>query len=163
MISKQQGFSLIEVMIAFAVLVFGVLGLMKLQSYMERQSDYALHSIRALHLAEAKLELFRTRSISGATSAAPGTIAFSAIGDGCEIVGDGDSVLSVASGTSPLCPLPTGSSDYEVSWVVTDSTSPVISSALKTIEVRSSWNDRRNGPQSLVLKTMLSKYNEFDN
>lgn len=32
MISKQQGFSLIEVMIAFAVLVFGVLGLMKLQS-----------------------------------------------------------------------------------------------------------------------------------
>lgn len=159
MISKQQGFSLIEVMIAFAVLVFGVLGLMKLQSYMERQSDYALHSIRALHLAEAKLELFRTRSISGAN----GTLAYSDIGSGCEIVLGDDSVsTTIISGGG--CTLPPISSAYKVSWeVVSPPASSAVSTALKTIEMSSSWNDRRNEPQSLVLKTMLSKYNEFDN
>lgn len=154
MISKQQGFSLIEVMIAFAVLVFGVLGLMKLQSYMERQSDYALHSIRALHLAEAKLELFRTRSISGANE----TLVYSDIGSGCEIVlGDNSVSRTIISGGN--CALPSISSAYQVTWTVDKS----LSGALKTIDMSSSWNDRRNEPQSLVLKTMLSKYNEFDN
>ena len=158
MISKQQGFSLLEVMIAFAVLVFGVLGLMKLQSYMERQSDYALHSIRALHLAEAKLELFRTRSISGANR----TLAYSDIGSGCEIVLGDDSVsTTIISGGS--CAFSSISSDYKVSWeVVSPPASSAVSTALKMIEMSSSWNDRRNEPQSLVLKTMLSKYNEFD-
>ncbi|MBD1571828.1 pilus assembly protein PilV [Vibrio sp. S17_S38] len=154
MTSKQQGFSLLEVMIAFAVLVFGVLGLMKLQSYMERQSDYALHSIRALHLAEAKLELFRTRSISGAS----GTIKFDDIQSGCEMVSGTHSVSFAVSGGS--CNLVAGDPDYLVRW---SAPLVVLSGSLKTIEVTSSWNDRRNELQSLQLKTMLSKYNEFDN
>ncbi|MGO2510041.1 MAG: type IV pilus modification PilV family protein [Vibrio hibernica] len=154
MISKQQGFSLLEVMIAFAVLVFGVLGLMKLQSYMERQSDYAIHSIRGLHLAEAKLELFRTRSISGANE----TLVYSDIGSGCEIVLGDDSVsTTIISGGS--CALPSISSAYKVIWTVDKS----LSGALKTIDISSRWNDRRNKLQSIQLKTMLSKYNEFDN
>ncbi|MBD1575543.1 pilus assembly protein PilV [Vibrio sp. S11_S32] len=154
MTSKQQGFSLIEVLIAFLVLVFGVIGLIKLQSYMERQSDYAIHSIRGLHLAEAKLELFRTRSISGAN----GTLAYSDIGSGCEIVLGNDSVsTTIISGGS--CTLPSTSGAYQVTWTVDES----LSGALKTIDMNSSWKGRWNETQSLALKTMLSKYNEFDN
>lgn len=78
MISKQRGFSLIEVLITFVILIVGIMGLVKLQTYMERQADYAEHSIKALHLAEAQLEYFRSRSISGAN----GTIVFNSISDG---------------------------------------------------------------------------------
>lgn len=132
MISKQQGFSLIEVLITFIILIVGIMGLIKLQTYMERQADYAENSIKALHLAETKLEFFRSRSVSGAH----GTLLFSAISSG-----------SVISGV------------YTTKWVVNDS----LSGALKTIEIETGWNSRWNERQSVALKTMISKYNEFDN
>jgi len=75
MIFNSKGFSLIEVLISLVVLSVGVLGLVKMQTYMEVKSENALHSIDALHLAEQKLELFRTRSQSAAT----GTILYSSI------------------------------------------------------------------------------------
>lgn len=132
MISKQQGFSLIEVLITFIILIVGIMGLIKLQTYMERQADYAENSIKALHLAETKLEFFRSRSVSGAD----GTLPFSAISSGSDVSGV-----------------------YTTEWVVNDS----LSGALKTIEIETGWDTRWNERQSVALKTMISKYNEFDN
>ncbi|MFH0264647.1 type IV pilus modification PilV family protein [Vibrio rumoiensis] len=132
MISKQQGFSLIEVLITFIILIVGIMGLIKLQTYMERQADYAENCIKALHLAEAQLELFRTRSVSGAD----GTITFASISSGSSVSGV-----------------------YTSQWIVTDS----LSGALKTINIETGWNNRWNERQSVALKTMISKYNEFDN
>jgi type IV pilus assembly protein PilV len=62
MISKSKGFSLIEVLISFVVLTVGVLGLVKLQTYMEVKSENALITIDALYLAEEKLEYFQFRA-----------------------------------------------------------------------------------------------------
>lgn len=132
MISKQQGFSLIEVLITFIILIVGIMGLIKLQTYMERQADYAENSIKALHLAETKLEFFRSRSVSGAD----GTLLFSSISDGSSVSGI-----------------------YTTKWVVNGS----LSGALKTIDIETGWNNRWNERQSVALKTMISKYNEFDN
>ncbi|MGV3002687.1 type IV pilus modification PilV family protein [Vibrio sp. E150_018] len=132
MISKQQGFSLIEVLITFIILIVGIMGLIKLQTYMERQADYAENSIKALHLAESQLEYFRSRSVSGAD----GTLPFSSI-----------------SGSSSI------SGAYMTRWTVTES----LSGALKTIEIETGWDTRWNERQSVALKTMISKYNEFDN
>ncbi|MGO2343635.1 type IV pilus modification PilV family protein [Vibrio litoralis] len=132
MISKQQGFSLIEVLITFIILIVGIMGLIKLQTYMERQADYAENSIKALHLAETKLEFFRSRSVSGAD----GTLLFSTISSGSDVSGV-----------------------YTTKWVVNDS----LSGALKTIEIETGWDTRWNERQSVALKTMISKYNEFDN
>lgn len=129
---KQQGFSLIEVLITFIILIVGIMGLIKLQTYMERQADYAENSIKALHLAESQLELFRTRSVSGAD----GTLPFDSI--------------SAGSSTSGI---------YTTVWEVSDS----LSSALKTIDIETGWDTRWNERQSVALKTMISKYNEFDN
>ncbi|NOJ16903.1 type IV pilus modification PilV family protein [Vibrio jasicida] len=139
MISKQQGFSLIEVLISFLLLGIGALGLTKLQIYMERKSEYAIHSIEALRLAENKLEWFRTRGASDALS----TI----------------STISTASFAS----IATGSSAtgvYTVEWEVPAAT---VSGSLKTIIVTSSWQDRMGETQSLELKTMISQYSEFEN
>lgn len=135
MISKQKGFSLLEVLVAFLLLGVGALGLTKLNVYLERESEYAIKSIEALRLAENKLEWFRTRGASAAVSAMP--------------VADFD---SIATGSSI-------SGAYRLQWQVPPST---VSGSLKTIIITSSWEDRMGQPQSVQLKTMISRYSEFD-
>lgn len=138
MISNSKGFSLIEVLISLVVLSVGVLGLVKLQTYMEVKSENALHTIDALHLAEQKLELFRTRSQSAAT----GTMLYSKI-----VIGEPPESLSMAGMT--------------VSRVVTVEGDTPVAGATK-INVAVSWIDRWNNTQSVALETVISKYSEFD-
>lgn len=136
MISRQQGFSLIEVLISFLVLGIGSLGLTKLQIYMERKSEYAIHNIEALRLAENQLEWFRTRGASDALS----TISCA-------------SFASIMTGSS-------AAGSYIVEWEVPAAT---VSGSLKTITITSSWKDRVGETQSIELKTMISRYSEFEN
>ncbi|MGR5132950.1 type IV pilus modification PilV family protein [Vibrio alfacsensis] len=136
MISKQQGFSLIEVLISFLLLGIGALGLTKLQIYMERKSDYAIQSMEALRLAENQLEWFRTRGASDALSTIS-TASFASISTGSSVTGS-----------------------YTVQW---DVPMPTVSGSLKTITITSSWQDRMGETQSVELKTMISRYSEFDN
>lgn len=136
MTSKQTGFSLIEVLISFVMLSVGVLGLVKLQTYMEVKSENALHSIDALYLAEEKLEHFRTRSQSAAT----GTILYSAIVNSTES-------LSMAGSTATRV-------------VTVNDDTPV--AGTKKVNVTVSWTDRWNNNQSVALDTVISKYSEFD-
>lgn len=137
MISKQKGFSLIEVMIAFLLIGISSLGLVKLHIYVEQRADFALHSIEALHLAENKLEWFRTRGASSAISSM--TLAdFSA-----DIIDGQD----------------TSHSFYTLRWSVP---SVSLSGALKSIDIEASWFDRQGEKQSVKLQTMLSAFSEFD-
>ncbi len=136
MISKKHhGFSLIEVMIAFLIFGVGVLGIVKLQGVLEQKSDHAIRSLAALYLAESKLEYFRQRSVSGVN----GTITFDSIQSGMEIKSGG----------------------YTLTWTVSQPTGS-ISSAVKIITVEGEWKNRLNSSQTVALKTMVSKYNEFD-
>ncbi|MGR5207930.1 type IV pilus modification PilV family protein [Vibrio sp. PNB23_22_6] len=136
MISKQQGFSLIEILISFLLLGVGALGLTKLQIYMERKSDYAIQSMEALRLAENQLEWFRTRGASAALSTIS-TASFASISTGSSVIGS-----------------------YTVQWDVPAAT---VSGSLKTITITSSWQDRTGETQSVELKTMISRYSEFIN
>lgn len=135
-LSKQSGYSLVEVMISFLLIGIASLGLIKLQVIVEQKADFAKHSVQALNLAEQKLEWFRTRGASAATSAMP--------------VADFDAI-STGSSTS---------GNYTLEWDVLSTT---VSGSLKTIEITSSWEDRLGQTQSVQLKTMLSRYSEFDN
>ncbi|WP_375321853.1 prepilin-type N-terminal cleavage/methylation domain-containing protein [Aliivibrio logei] len=140
MISKQNGFSLLEVLISFVLLVVGVMGLIKLQVYVDKKSEYAANSIQALYAAESKLEYFRTRSIDGED----GTIKFKTI---------------VAQATPEVI------NGYKVSWNVIDSMPIVVSGAnvttLKEINIKAEWSDRWNEVQEVTLQTMISRYSEF--
>ena len=136
MIAKQQAFSLIEVLIVFLIIGVGALGLTKLQIYMERESDYAIQSMEALRLAENQLEWFRTRGASDAMSTIS-TASFDLIATGSSAVGA-----------------------YTLEWEVPVATA---SGSLKTIVIKSSWQDRMGETQSIRLKTMISRYSEFDN
>ena len=134
MISKQQGFSLIEVLISFLLLGVGALGLTKWQVYMERQSNHAIKSMEALRLAENKLEWFRTRGASEALS----TISTA-------------SFTSIATGSETM-------DDYTLQWKVPTAT---VSGSLKTITINSTWTDRTGKRQSVMLQTMISRYSVF--
>lgn len=134
--NKQCGFSLIEVMISFVLIGVGALGLVKLQAYIEQRADYAMHSIEALNLAEQKLEWFRTRGASSANPAIP-TANFA---------------TDIVSGNDVSHPF------YTLSWSVP--LQPCRGS--QTIHIQASWKDRHGETQSVELKTMISKYSEFD-
>ena len=136
MICKQKGFSLIEVLISFLLIGVGSLGLIKLQTYVEQKSDFAIHSVEALHLAENKLEWFRTRGASAALSS----------------ITPADFATDIVDGMDH------SHVKYQLNWTVTNS----LSGALKTVQITSSWEDRFGNNQEIELHTMISKYSEFD-
>ncbi|MCL9776010.1 type IV pilus modification PilV family protein [Vibrio methylphosphonaticus] len=137
MISKQQGFSLIEVMIAFCLIGVGALGLVKMQTYIEQKSDYAAQSIQALGLAEARLEWFSTRGADASLSTMN-------IADFVTDLVDGEDLTH---------------SPFLVEWTVS---AVPFSSSIKTVEVVVSWPDRFGQTQTLSLQTQFSNYSEFD-
>ncbi|HIF9542140.1 TPA: type IV pilus modification PilV family protein [Photobacterium damselae] len=137
---KPQGFSLLEVVITLAVLSVGILGLVKMQAYMEVKAENALKTLDALHIAESQMEYYQTRAsnVSGAT----GLISFASMADStyCR--------QSMVSGS--------------IYTLTCDASTLSLSDALRTIEVKVSWSDRHGVSQAVSLKTALSKYSEFD-
>ncbi|HIF9512817.1 TPA: type IV pilus modification PilV family protein [Photobacterium damselae] len=153
MTSNHRGFSLLEVLIAMIVLAIGLVGLMKLQIHMEVKAENALKTLDALHIAEAQMEYYQTRvsNVSGAT----GLISFT------ELAED-DPVTSKLKHC--LSPELTVGTVFELDCEVVNASGGLsaLSSALKTIEVKVSWSDRHGVSQAVSLKTVLSKYSEFD-
>ncbi|MBY7731626.1 prepilin-type N-terminal cleavage/methylation domain-containing protein [Vibrio splendidus] len=149
MTSKPQGFSLIEVLISFLLIGVASLGLVKLQVYAEQKSDFALHSVEALHFAERQMEYYRTRvsDVSGAV----GLIPFSELNQA-------NHCLNTAS-SDPLSGL--SGSAYVMTCEVSNANG-ALSGALKNITVTIAWQDRMNRAQNIYLETILSKYSEFD-
>ncbi|HIF9240564.1 TPA: type IV pilus modification PilV family protein [Photobacterium damselae] len=139
-IKKTTGFSLLEVVITLAVLSVGVLGLVKMQAYMEVKAENALKTLDALHIAETQMEYYQTRAsnVSGAT----GLIPFASMADStyCR--------QSMVSGS--------------IYTLTCDASNLSLSGALRTIDVKVSWSDRHGVSQAVSLKTALSKYSEFD-
>ncbi|MDC4168951.1 prepilin-type N-terminal cleavage/methylation domain-containing protein [Photobacterium damselae] len=139
-LTKPQGFSLLEVVITLAVLSVGVLGLVKMQAYMEVKAENALKTLDALHIAESQMEYYQTRAsnVSGAT----GLIPFASMADStyCR--------QSMVSGS--------------IYTLTCDASNLSLSGALRTIDVKVSWSDRHGVSQAVSLKTALSKYSEFD-
>lgn len=139
-IKTMIGFSLLEVVITLAVLSVGVLGLVKMQAYMEVKAENALKTLDALHIAETQMEYYQTRAsnVSGAT----GLIPFASMADStyCR--------QSMVSGS--------------IYTLTCDASNLSLSGALRTIDVKVSWSDRHGVSQAVSLKTALSKYSEFD-
>ncbi|WP_159738700.1 type IV pilus modification PilV family protein [Vibrio atypicus] len=141
MICKQQGMSLIEVLIAFVMIGIAALGLVKLQSVSESKADYAALSIEALYKAEEKLEHFTQRGMSSAA----GSYSYADIsGDSC----NGTTICSVKS---------TG---FKTECRVTPFSG--LSNAVSVVTVEVCWWDRFGDKQSVKLSSAISKYSELD-
>ncbi|ELR66101.1 Type IV fimbrial biogenesis protein PilV [Photobacterium marinum] len=140
MISNNNGFSLLEVVISLFMMAAGVMGLIKMQSYMEVKSYNALKSIDALYLAEQQLEYFRTRAE----------------------VSSGVNLISYDDINSSQCPSidTTVPPEYSLSCKV--ATIEALSGSAKKITVAAKWSDRWQNQQKVELTTIISRYSEFD-
>ncbi|HIF9244391.1 TPA: type IV pilus modification PilV family protein [Photobacterium damselae] len=141
---KPQGFSLLEVVITLAVLSVGVLGLVKMQAYMEVKSENALKTLDALYIAETQMENYQRRAnISSASASLGNLIPFSDMDDDSKYCLKTE---ALSKGFNLDC----------------DADLLSLSGALRTIKVTVSWSDRHGVSQAVSLKTALSKYSEFD-
>ncbi|MEL6116834.1 prepilin-type N-terminal cleavage/methylation domain-containing protein [Photobacterium sp. SP02] len=61
-VNKQQGFSLVEVLVSLLLVSVGLAGLMKLHAYLNIQADNALVMLTAVNLAESQLEKLHLKS-----------------------------------------------------------------------------------------------------
>ena len=157
-IGKAHGFTLLEVMVSFALITVAALGLIHLQAKLAQQTSFTLQSLEALHLAEQQIERFRTRAAS--TSGGVGLIAFAdlALPQYC---GQGINALS--------------GSRYNLTCEV-KAVSGALAGELKQVTVIVSWPRRVQGhplipvlslssavgSHQLSLNSYLSRYSEFD-
>ncbi|MCK6265354.1 prepilin-type N-terminal cleavage/methylation domain-containing protein [Vibrio sp. ZSDE26] len=137
MITKQKGFNLIEVMVAFILIGVASLGLVKLQIYVEARAEQAKTSLKALYMIESQLEYFRQRGVSSASS----SYSFINMHDECNAMIENSATL-----------------DVQLTCQSTLSLSDTVSS----ISIKGYWHDRYQQDKEVNIVTMLSKYSEFD-
>lgn len=114
------------------LLSVGLLGLVKLQSYLELQTEQAEMTQRALEIAELQLEQYRKRS----QAANMNTIPYASIV------------------TQP----PAEDNEHTYTVVI----EPQAELEAKYIRIYVSWQDRSGVPQSISLETVISAYSEFE-
>lgn len=129
--TNQRGLTLIETVITLAILSFGLVAVMKLQSYMIGHSAIAKQQAQAMTLAQKKIEELRD---------------FQQIntGAGVKAYDDISSASENISGTN---------ANYTLSWTVTDQTSP----DHKVINMNISWPDKNGVTRTIQLSSIISK------
>ena len=76
---RAAGVSLIEALVALAVMAFGMLGVVGMQSTMRTGADISRQRSEAVRIAQEELERLRNYSVLRASEAASGQLAFEAI------------------------------------------------------------------------------------
>lgn len=137
--SARRGVSLIEALVAMAVMAFGMLGLAGLQASLRGNSDQARQRSEAVRIAQANLENLRSFSVLNATA---GRRSFDQI------------VSSAAADATPLG----SNANFTLQTLVTD---PDPLNALsvawhKRVVVDVSWADRNNLAQNVRFGTIVS-------
>lgn len=128
---KQQGVSLIEVLIALLIFAVSIAVLVKFQSNLVQSQTSVNQRTLAVQIAESKLEELRHYSVLTTT------VGYSAYED---IVSGSSSVVSP-------------STTYGVVWTVTDNASP----PYKTLTVTVTWTDPSGVAQSVTLSSIVGQ------
>jgi len=123
-----RGISLIEALVAMAIMAFGMLGVLGMQATLRANADAAKQRSEATRLAEEKIEQWRSFSVLPTTT---GVKAYADIATAA-----GESLTSFISNTT-----------YTRTVTVTDSTP----AGLKTLVVDVAWADRAGTAQNVRL------------
>ncbi len=129
-----RGISLIEAVVALAVMAFGMLAYVGMQSSLRFNSDVAKQRSEAVRIAQEAIEAWRAYSSVGA-DAGP------------------DYQLDIATAADEA--VAGENTTYTLSRTVDAAASPG-APRMKTLKVEVSWHDRNGEPQSVVLSTTIA-------
>jgi prepilin-type N-terminal cleavage/methylation domain-containing protein len=129
-----RGFSLIEALIALAVMAIGMLGIVGVQSTLRLSSDVAKQRSEAVRLAQQAIE--DTRSFTLVES----MVGFTTYSDIATLAGQ--QIIGPATNTS-----------YFLNYTVIDAVDP----RLKTLRVNVNWTDRTGAAQTVEMNTAVTR------
>ncbi len=126
--TPESGFTLIEVMIALAIMSIGVLSLGVAQLTALRMSSTSSRLSQAMYLAEEQMEIFRSM---------PWGATFTAL------------VVDQPDPTNPILPVNGDSASYNRSWTIVPNQAP---HNLTEITITVTWVNATGSRQNAVLK-----------
>lgn len=154
--ARQQGFTMIEALVALLVMAFGMLAIAGFQITMSRNSDVAKQRSEAVRLAQREMERLRTFE--------------TVVSDGAKI-----DYVELLGGTRTVDSAQLSAADnqatntsYTVTWGVTrfDGTTATATNAAmdaeKWINVGVTWTDRAGGAQTVRLRSVVSRADPID-
>jgi hypothetical protein len=130
----QRGVSLVEAIVAMAVMAFGMLAIVGLQTTLRLNSDVAKQRAEAVRIAQEAIEEWRAFSVMGATA---GSMAYADIVS--ELQTD---VLGLTTNTT-----------YRLSRFENDEFGQIVKSVRVVVE----WSDRANNAQSVELNSIIAR------
>lgn len=139
----SRGFALLEALVAFAVLAFGMLALVSMQSTLWRGSDVAKQRTEAMRLAQEKIEELRSY-----TGIASGTINWNSLASGSDTI-SGYTVAGIPQSTNTT---------FSRSWTVGGTTAD----AQRPVTVNVSWTDRAGEAQQVSISSVIAKVDPAD-
>lgn len=132
---RDRGVSLIEALVALAVMAFGMLGVVGMQTTLRGNADLSRQRAEAVRLAQEQLETLRNYSVIRASDVAPGQLAFEAIA------------------SAPAAPV--AASNINVTFereTIVSSPGPL----LRQVQVLVTWTDRRAQDQTVELNSLIA-------
>ena len=145
---QQRGVSLIEALVSLLVLALGMMSFAALQGRLRQNSDVAKQRAEAVRIAQEDLENFRAFSTFAVDNTITNNFAYN----------------SVSSTSASKTVLATGvvtktNTAYTVSRVLSEAprSAGITDAPTKNLAVTVSWVDRTSTPQSVTLRTMISK------
>lgn len=128
---KQVGLTLIEILIAMAILAGGIVVIVKFQGDLMRNLGATQQQAEAISLAESKLNELRNYTV-------------------IESGGSGTAYDDISSGSETVS---NNSTTYTTTWNVTNVSDP----PHKVIQVTVSWSDSAGQTQSVTLESIVGE------
>lgn len=133
--SRQRGVSLIEALVAMAVMAFGMLALAGVQTTLRVNADLAKQRAEATRIAEQQIEAIRS---------------FRTVGSGGAGATEYDNLATVGPSTVTL---PESNTTYEASTTIT----PQADGLHQTVRVLVTWKDRYDMDRRVVIRDIVSR------
>ncbi|MDD2846370.1 MAG: prepilin-type N-terminal cleavage/methylation domain-containing protein [Rhodoferax sp.] len=155
---QQLGFTIVEALIAMAIMGFGILGLAGMQAALSRNADTAKQRTEALRLAQEKIE--QLRSYAGIDSTAKIDSQSVALAGWDKLWNRNWDTLPATSGSdNPYDSDIITNATYTRTWTLSSNTSDP---AMRNLTVNVAWLDRAGESANVSLSTILAKSNPAD-
>ncbi|MDE2276149.1 MAG: prepilin-type N-terminal cleavage/methylation domain-containing protein [Burkholderiales bacterium] len=151
----QQGVSLVEALVALAVMAFGMLGIVGIQATLRFNADVARQRSEAVRLAQQAIEDARS-FVQVALPATAGVPNYASLVNDTQVV---DAGHGYTTNYGAVLPVYGSNTSYTVNRniVASGDTPGSTDPRMKALQVTVSWTDRSGGLQNVVLRTTLER------